>query len=138
MRAGAVSRPGVRLLVVAGTALAALVTLASVGLGDNLVYYRTPAELAATPTSAGERVRLGGLVVEGSVTRRSDGVAFVLTDGTADVAVVHRGDPQGVFAEGQGAIVEGVLAADGTFRSDLLMVKHSNEYRPPDDDGDGR
>ncbi|CAN5868722.1 N/A [soil metagenome] len=127
------TRPGVRLLIVAAVALAAVVVLASVGLGDNLVYYRTPTELAATPGTPGERVRLGGLVVDGSVSRTPQGVTFVLTDGTADTTVVHRGDPQGVFAEGQGAIVEGVIASDGTFRSDLLMVKHANEYRAPDD-----
>lgn len=131
-------RSGVRLLVVAAVALAAVVAVASVGLGDNLVYYRTPSELTAGGSGEpGERVRLGGLVVDGSISRRDDGVTFVLTDGTAETTVVHRGDPQGVFAEGQGAIVEGVVAADGTFRSDLLMVKHSNEYRPPDESGAG-
>lgn len=51
-------------------------------------------------------------MVDGSVTRRDDGVTFALTDGTADTTVVHRGDSQGVFAEGQGAVVEGVLGAD--------------------------
>jgi len=131
------SRSGVRLLVVAAVALAAVIAVASIGLGDNLVYYRTPSELASAPGEPGERIRLGGLVVDGSITHLDDGVTFVLTDGTADTTVVHRGDPQAVFAEGHGAVVEGVLAADGVFRSDLLMVKHSNEYRPPDDAGAG-
>lgn len=127
-----VARPGLRLLVVAVVAVIAAVTLASVGLGENLVYYRTPTELAADAGSSDQRVRLGGLVVDGSVQRTAGGVRFVLTDGTAETTVVHRGDPQGVFSEGQGAVVEGVVTADGTFRSDLLMVKHSNEYRAPD------
>ncbi|MBW3606334.1 MAG: cytochrome c maturation protein CcmE [Actinobacteria bacterium] len=135
MRSRISTRPGVRLLIVAGVALVAVGTVASVGLGDNLVYYRTPAELSVSPAAPAERVRLGGLVVDGSVRRGDDGVTFVLTDGTAEVTVVHGGDPEGVFAEGQGAVVEGVMAEDGVFRSDLLMVKHSNEYRAPADDG---
>lgn len=121
-----------RLLVVGVSAAAAVGALAVVGLGEAAVYYRTPTEVLEQPTAAGERLRLGGLVLPGSV--RSDGttVRFELSDGVTGVAVVHRGDPSGVFQEGQGAVVEGVLDADGSFRSDLVMVKHSNEYTAED------
>jgi cytochrome c-type biogenesis protein CcmE len=44
---------------------------------------------------------------------------------------VNSGQPQGAFRPGQGAVVEGVLGADGVFRSDVLLVKHSNQYEPP-------
>jgi len=53
------------------------------------------------------------------------------TDGVADVPVVNTGQPRGVFRDGQGAVVEGVLGRDGVFRSDLVLVKHSNSYEPP-------
>lgn len=124
------TRPGVRLALVAVVGVAALGAVAAGGLDDSLVYYRTPSEVASAPDAG--RVRLGGLVQPGSVRPAGDGVTFVLTDGATDVTVVHRGDPQGVFQEGQGALVEGTFGDDGRFRSDLLIVKHSNEYRAAD------
>lgn len=120
-----------RLLTVAVVALAAVGVLAGAGLRGNLVYYKTTSELVADPGLAGERLRLGGLVLAGSVQRTADGVRFRLTDGVSEVQVVNAGQPRGVFSEGQGALVEGVLGRDGVFRSDLLLVKHSNEYRAP-------
>lgn len=126
-----------RLLLVALVALGAVGVLAVAGLQGSLVYYRTTSELVADPGLQGQRLRLGGLVIEGSVETTPDGVRFALTDGVQDVPVVNTGSPRGVFQEGQGAVVEGVLGEDGVFRSDVLMVKHDNEYRPPED-GTGR
>ena len=124
--------PRWRLAVVAAVAVAALGVVAASGLDDSLVYYQTPSELLEQARTRQERLRLGGMVQPGSVRQDGDIVTFVLTDGAADVPVAHRGDPPGVFQEGQGALVEGTLAPDGTFHSDFLIVKHSNEYRGPD------
>lgn len=121
-----------RLLLVAGVVLATVGVLATAGLQGNLVYYKTTSELVADPALQGDRVRLGGLVVAGSVQRTTGGVSFLLSDGVQDVRVVNAGQPKGVFTEGQGALVEGVYDSAGVFRSDLLLVKHSNEYKAPD------
>jgi cytochrome c-type biogenesis protein CcmE len=129
--AGERRRVPVRLLLVAGIVLLAVGVLAVAGLQGSLVYYRTTTELLADPSLQGDRLRLGGLVVERSVETTADGVRFELTDGVTDVPVVNTGQPRGVFQEGQGAVVEGVLGADGVFRSDVLLVKHDNEYRAP-------
>ncbi len=123
--------PRVRVLVVAVAALGAVGVLAAAGLDDSLVYYRSPSEVTGTSSETG-RVRLGGLVQSGSVVTDGANVRFTLTDGVAEVPVLHEGDPPGVFQENQGALVEGTFDTDGTFRSDLLIVKHSNEYRAPD------
>lgn len=128
-------RPPWRLLTLAVVVLAAVGVLALTGLKGSLVYYKTTSELLADPSLQGERLRLGGLVAPASVARSADGVSFVLTDGVQDVRVVNSESPRGVFAEGQGALVEGVLGADGVFRSDLLLVKHGNEYQAPDGSG---
>lgn len=122
--------PRLRLAVVGVVGVAALGVLGLSGLDDSLVYYRTPTEVAEQ--TDGQRVRLGGLVQPGSVSQEDGVVRFTLTDGVADVAVLHRGDPPGVFQEGQGALVEGVYGADAVFRSDVLIVKHSNEYKADD------
>jgi cytochrome c-type biogenesis protein CcmE len=125
-----------RLLTLAVVVLAAVGVLAATGLQGSLVYYKTPSELVTDPGLKGERLRLGGLVAESSVSRGPDGVRFVLTDGVNEVRVVNSEAPRGVFAEGQGALVEGIYGADGVFRSDLLLVKHGNEYRAPDQAGE--
>ncbi|WP_214414003.1 cytochrome c maturation protein CcmE [Sphaerisporangium fuscum] len=98
-------------------------------LGDGLVYYRTPSEVAAHPAG---RVRVGGLVLRGSVRVAGDGIRFRLSDGVTVLEVAHRGERPPVFQEGQGAVVEGVLGPDGVLRSDRLMVKHSDEYHAGD------
>jgi cytochrome c-type biogenesis protein CcmE len=124
------------LFTLAVVVLAAVGVLAATGLQGSLVYYKTPSELLADPGLQGERLRLGGLVAESSVSRGPDGVRFVLTDGVHEVPVVNSESPRGVFAEGQGALVEGLFGGDGVFRSDLLLVKHGNEYKAPDQAGE--
>ena len=118
-------------LSVAGTALAAVMLS---DLGDDLVYYWSPSELAAAANAQDATVRLGGLVVPGSVNWDKDAhtVAFKVTDGTATIPVSCDGNPPQMFREGIGVVVEGRMGADGVFRTNRLMVKHSNEYEAPD------
>lgn len=123
---------GLGLAAIAG----AIVFLVSGSLEENIVYFLTPSELAAKGESVvNEPVRLGGRVVPGSVdwSPESTELKFRLTDGTDTVAVESSGAPPAMFREGQGVVVEGRIGTDGRFRSTNLMVKHSNEYRPPDE-----
>ena len=120
---------------------AAVVVVAAAGLGvlslsgmeQSLVYYMSPTEVVEKTPSTDQRVRLGGLVVPGSVRRSGDQVRLVITDGVHDVRVIHTGPLPEIFDEGQGAVVEGHVDARSRLVSDRLMVKHSNEYRPPDE-----
>ena len=105
------------------------------GIGNNLVYFLTPTELLAKgPAAYGASIRLGGMVETGSVhwdAERHE-LHFRLVDGdNRTVDVVSTGVPPQMFSEGIGAVVEGVWTPEGVFRSHNLMVKHSNEYRPP-------
>ena len=129
-------RPPWRLMTLAVVVLGAVGVLAATGLQGSLVYYKTTSELVADPSLEGERLRLGGLVVPASVRRGPEGVSFRLTDGVQEVRVVNSEQPRGVFAENTGALVEGVLGGDGVFRSDVLLVKHGNEYKAPEDAGE--
>lgn len=119
-------------LALAGAALA----WASMGsLGEDLVYYWSPVELAAKADQAkGATVRLGGLVEAGSVVwePESQRLAFRVTDGSKTIPVEGQGAPPQMFREGIGVVVEGKLGDDGVFRTNTVMVKHNNEYRPPE------
>lgn len=123
-------------LVLALAAVAAIVAaLALGGVGENLVYYWSPAELIAQGDQAREAtVRLGGQVKPGSVRYHDDGLtlSFQVTDGEESVPVVTRSVPPAMFREGIGVVVEGQLTADGSFRTDRLMVKHDNQYQAPE------
>jgi cytochrome c-type biogenesis protein CcmE len=122
------SRVVLVLIVIVG----ALVWVAAKGLTGNLVYYSTPTELLQRgPETVGERIRLGGVVLSGSVDLEEEMVRFVLSDGTTRVTVVGTGGVPSLFREGQGVLVEGSYEADGMFHADTVLVKHGSEYRPP-------
>ena len=117
--------------------IAAVGMLLASGLKENVVYFLTPSELVAQGTSAVARpLRLGGQVKPGSVTWDADALdlRFVVQDSTSEVHVASTGAPPAMFRDGIGVVVEGSMRPDGTFESTNLMVKHSNEYRPPHGD----
>ena len=118
---------GVMLL---GTATA-LVFLA---LGDSVSLFRTPSQLAAEPPPPDRRLRLGGLVEEGSVTKEADGitVAFRVTDTVSVVPVRYRGLLPDLFREGQGVVAEGRMGPGGVFVADEVLAKHDENYMPPE------
>lgn len=115
---------------------AALSFLAFSGIGENLVYYWSPSELHAAGAKAyGASIRLGGLVVPGSI-EYGDGlsITFRVSDGDDEVTVVANATPPAMFRENIGVVVEGTMGTDGVFQTNRLMIKHDNEYRPPDEE----
>jgi cytochrome c-type biogenesis protein CcmE len=124
-------------------AAAALGFISFGNLGNNLVYYWTPAEMLAAGSKAyGATIRLGGIVQKGSVawdtghTELSFRVANDATPAAASVLVKVRETPPQMFREGIGVVVEGTFDKAQVFTSNRLLVNHSNEYRPPKP-GDG-
>jgi len=107
--------------------------LALGNFGKNLVYFFTPSEVASlTQDYFGRKVRVGGLVVPGSlrVVPNSLKMTFELTDGAATIPVSFEGIPPDLFKEGQGAVVEGYWDEGRQFHSNLIMAKHSEDYMP--------
>lgn len=111
-------------------AVAVVIVGLLVSLRSNLVFFRTPTEVAEQP-AGDERQRLGGQVVAGSVSQADGMVTFEVTDGRTAVAVHHAGSPQQLFQEGIGVVVEG--SWDGAvFASDFMLVRHDEQYRTED------
>ena len=122
------------LVVLVLVAAGSLAYVASSSIGDSLVYYWGPSELLERGAEAeGASVRLGGLVVPGSIVRHADGLTleFEVTDTHGTVPVFARTVPPAMFREGIGVVVEGNLRPDGVFDTKRLMVKHDNEYQAP-------
>jgi cytochrome c-type biogenesis protein CcmE len=115
-------------LLVAGSAFG---ILAAGRIGNNLVYYWTASDLLHAGDKAyGASIRLGGMVVAGSLRSESD-VYFDVTDGKNIVHVKTHGVPPQMFREGIGVVVEGTMSRAGYFEGTRLMVSHNNEYRAP-------
>lgn len=123
-------------------AAGALAWIAFGNIGDNLVYYWKPSEMLAQGQKAyGATIRLGGVVVPGSLQWNPEhtALAFEVADThlptAAKVKVKCEQTPPQMFREGIGVVVEGTFAADQVFSTNRLMVNHSNEYRAPTDGG---
>lgn len=115
---------------VAGALLVVAAVLTFVGLRDQIVYFVAPSELAEK-AEAGQRIRLGGLVAEGSLQRDEDGAArFDVTDGGATVTVRYEGLLPDLFREGQGVVAEGVWNPGQMFQATRVLAKHDETYMP--------
>jgi len=122
-----------RRLTLIGLALAILglaAALALSALRDNIVFFHSPTEIAAKKVEPGSRIRLGGLVKQGSVKREGLQARFEVTDGNASLPVLYVGVLPDLFREGQGVVAEGAMEASGTFRADTVLAKHDENYMP--------
>jgi cytochrome c-type biogenesis protein CcmE len=121
------------MVAVAGVVLVAAVGLALVALRDAIVLFYSPSEVAAEHPGIGERIRIGGLVEEGSVERPANGGAnFVVTDGAATIRVTYSGSLPDLFREGQGVVAEGAFVPSGDFAASSVLAKHDETYMPPE------
>jgi cytochrome c-type biogenesis protein CcmE len=121
------------LLTLAAAALVGAVLLAMWGLKDRAAYFVTPSDLAAGRTTPDKAMRLGGMVVKGSLRRDADGltIRFMVSDTKAETPVLFRGITPDLFKEGSGVVAEGRLQADGLFVADNILAKHDERYMPP-------
>jgi cytochrome c-type biogenesis protein CcmE len=129
------SRTKRRAIIAAAVCAAAIITIIvlAVVLSRNVVYFRTVSEAVAQRSSEGDnRLRVAGAVVPGTIAEARQGVRFEVTDGKATIPVVHRGDPPGLFKEGAPVVCEGTWGRGAAFDSDRILIKHGNEYKPPE------
>jgi cytochrome c-type biogenesis protein CcmE len=118
-------------LVLAGVGLGATFLLKA--MNQNILYFYSPTQLEAGEAPEDRRFRVGGLVVDNSITR-TDGtmeVRFTLTDEAHKIPVVYTGILPDLFREGQGIIAHGRM--EGTeFVADEILAKHDENYMPPE------
>jgi cytochrome c-type biogenesis protein CcmE len=110
------------------------VGLVSYGLRGNINLFFPPAQVAAGKAPVGQLIRVGGMVVEGSVQRSEANleVRFEVTDYQATVPVVYVGILPDLFDEGQGAVAAGRLNEEGVLEATEVLAKHDENYMPPE------
>jgi cytochrome c-type biogenesis protein CcmE len=120
------------LFIVIGASIAA--GLVFWALRDNMNFFYAPAQVAAGEAPAGRTIRVGGLVVPGSLKRSESGleVGFTVTDNQAQLEIAYQGILPDLFAEGQGVVAVGQMLDDGSFRATQVLAKHDENYMPPE------
>ncbi len=132
MRAGRRQRLIFLGVMLAGVAIATALVLTAIG--ENMLYFYSPSQIAAGEAPRSQEVRVGGLVVAGSVERDSGSldVRFDLTDTSAIVRVAYSGILPDLFREGQGIVALGRIDSEGVFRAREVLAKHDENYMPPE------
>lgn len=122
------------LVLLAGGVAGTLITQA---LQENLTYLHSPAEVVAGKAPVDSVFRLGGVVLEDSVSNRrieetrEVEYRFVVTDRAYEYPVVYRGVLPDLFREGQSVIARGRIV-DAEFVAEEVLAKHDESYMPPE------
>jgi cytochrome c-type biogenesis protein CcmE len=111
--------------------LGCAVFLVIFALRDYTVGFHSPSEVLERKVPPGKRIRLGGLVANGSLVRGAT-AQFAITDTVKTIPVSYTGALPDLFREGQGVIAEGTLDADGRFVASSVLAKHDENYMPPE------
>ena len=122
-----------RLVLIGGGVgvLAIAVALMLNAFRDTIVFFNSPSDVAEKHIGPGTRIRLGGLVEDGSIVRGADlRVSFKVTDGKSEIPVNYQGVLPDLFREGQGVVAEGQIDPGGTFDADTILAKHDETYMP--------
>jgi cytochrome c-type biogenesis protein CcmE len=119
-------------VIVLGVSVAGALALRA--FRENVMFYFDPTKVAAGEVKVGQRFRLGGMVVKGSLQREPGtlNVHFVVTDFKNSVPVSYSNVLPDLFREGAGMVAHGRMDAAGTFQADEVLAKHDENYMPPE------
>ena len=102
-------------------------------LKENVVYFLSPTEIYnKSDISLNKKIRLGGLVKEGSINKSETTINFIITDLKNEIIVSYSGLLPNLFSEGKGVVAEGKLRDKKYFVADKILAKHDENYMPPE------
>ena len=102
-------------------------------LEENVVYFFSPTEIYnKSDISLSKKLRVGGLVKEGSIKREKDGINFIITDLKNEIVVSYKGLVPNLFSQGKGVVAEGKLNDKKYFIAYKILAKHDENYMPPE------
>ncbi len=123
------------ILVILGVLFSsAAIGLIAYAMRENINLFYPPSKIAAGDVPHNRSIRGGGCVKPGSVVRSKENldIAFVLTDGAAEVPVKFSGILPDLFAEGEAAVINGKVDEKGVFNAEQVLAKHDETYTPPE------
>ena len=124
-----------RLIFVTAIFLISIISLIFIlkNFQNNIVFFFSPSEIDKIRSSISS-VRVGGMIKKDSI-KKIDALTteFVITDYKNDLAINYRGILPDLFREEQGVVAKGKLnIAENKFYSNELLVKHDENYMPPE------
>ena len=99
-------------------------------LNTNLDYFYTPSEIISEKLPSNKRVKVGGMVREGSVIRNGEDISFVITDYEESISVQYKGIVPDLFKEGSGVVALGYME-NNSLNAEKVLAKHDENYMPP-------
>tara|TARA_B100001094_G_C18120239_1_gene766432 strand:- start:436 stop:840 length:405 start_codon:yes stop_codon:yes gene_type:complete len=106
------------------------ISLILYSLNSNLDYFFTPTEIIQSDISSEKRIKIGGMVLEGSVKRDSSKISFIITDYENSISVLFEGIVPDLFKEGSGVVALGFMDNE-VFYAKEVLAKHDENYMPP-------
>ena len=114
--------------------VASAVALIAYAVKGNLDHFYTPTQVVEDAPPVNQRIKVGGLVKQGSVIRSQEDltVEFKITDKVSDMTVVYTGILPDLFREGQGIVAHGIYTGTRALKADKVVAKHDEKYMPPE------
>ena len=130
---GKKTKSRIYILILSLISIAIIIFLILKSLEENVVYFFSPTEIYnKSDISFGKKIRLGGLVKEGSTSKKETTMNFIITDLKNEIFVSYSGLVPNLFSEGKGVVAEGKLRDKKYFIADKIMAKHDENYMPPE------
>ncbi len=118
------------LLILLTLILSAFLILKS--LEENVVYFQSPSEIKILPEIKKKKIRIGGMVKDGSISMEVKEIKFIITDFKNEINVIYSGAIPNLFSEGKGVVAEGYLKDKNFFLATKILAKHDENYMPPE------
>ena len=121
------------ILILSFVSLAIIIFFVLKSLEENVIYFFSPTEIYnKSDISFNKKIRVGGLVKEGSISKSGTIINFIITDLKNEIIVSYNGSVPNLFSEGKGVIAEGKLKDKKYFVADTILAKHDENYMPPE------
>ena len=101
-------------------------------LEENVVYFLSPTEISNLNEIKNNKIRIGGMVKDQSITINRENISFIITDFKNEINVSYSGTVPNLFQEGKGVVAEGFLKDRNFFIADKILAKHDENYMPPE------
>jgi len=101
-------------------------------LEENVVYFLSPTEISNLNEIKNNKIRIGGMVKDQSITINRENISFIITDFKNEINVSYSGTVPNLFQEGKGVVAEGFLKDKSFLIADKILAKHDENYMPPE------
>ena len=101
-------------------------------LEENVVYFLSPTEISNLNEIKNNKIRIGGMVKDQSITINRENISFIITDFKNEINVSYSGTVPNLFQEGKGVVAEGFLKDQSFLIADKILAKHDENYMPPE------